>query len=240
MAVRNNRIGDDMSNTVLKALEHRQDEAVEAGPHHIVVHPLTGHIGAEIDGPDLRQPLAPAVVEEIRAALLKWKVIFFRGQPLTHEQHIAFASAFGQPTLGHAVYGFVEGYPQVYSVARNRFATRHTGEPLIRPWTGWHSDVTAAVNPPAASILRGVDIPPYGGDTLWTNLVEAYQGLSDTLCAASSIPCAACTISRRPRARRRPRTSFGKTPPAHWSANIPWCASFRTMASARSLSARPS
>jgi alpha-ketoglutarate-dependent sulfate ester dioxygenase len=181
MAVRNNRIGDDMSNTVLKAFEHRQDEAVEAGPRHIVVHPLTGHIGAEIEGPDLRQPLDPAVVEEIRATLLKWKVIFFRDQPLTHEQHIAFASAFGQPTLGHAVYGFVEGYPQVYSVARNRFAARHTGEPLIRPWTGWHSDVTAAVNPPAASILRGVDIPPYGGDTLWTNLVEAYQGLSDTL-----------------------------------------------------------
>jgi alpha-ketoglutarate-dependent sulfate ester dioxygenase len=82
MAVRNNRIGDDMSNTVLKAFEHRQDDAVEAGPRHIVVHPLTGHIGAEIEGPDLRQPLDPAVVEEIRAALLKWKVIFFRDQPL--------------------------------------------------------------------------------------------------------------------------------------------------------------
>ncbi len=153
----------------------------DAAAQHIGVHPLTGHIGAEIDGVDLRRPLAPAVVAEIKAALLKWKVVFFRDQPLSHAQHVTFASAFGAPTIGHAVYGFVEGHPQVYSVARDRFADRHTGELLIRPWTGWHTDVTAAVNPPAASILRGVEIPPYGGDTLWTNLVEAYNGLSETL-----------------------------------------------------------
>lgn len=159
----------------------RHDDAAEAGSRHIGVHPLTGHIGAEIEGVDLRRPLDPAAVEEIRAALLKWKVVFFRDQPLTHEQHVAFASAFGEPTIGHAVYGFVEEHPQVYSVGRDRFADRHTGEILIRPWTGWHTDITAAVNPPAASILRGVVVPPYGGDTLWTNLVEAYDGLSETL-----------------------------------------------------------
>ncbi|TSD85588.1 TauD/TfdA family dioxygenase [Mycobacterium sp. KBS0706] len=155
--------------------------APDAEPRHIGVHPLTGLIGAEISGVDLTQPLDAAVVDEIKAALLKWKVVFFRDQPLTHDQHVAFASAFGAPTVGHPVFGFVEGHPQVYSVARDRFAERHVGEPLIRPWTGWHTDVTAAVNPPAASILRGVDIPPYGGDTLWTNLAVAYQGLSETL-----------------------------------------------------------
>lgn len=165
--------------SVTVASRHR--ESTTPRPQHIGVHPLTGHIGAEIDGVDLRQPLQPAVVAEIKAALLTWKVVFFRDQPLSHEQHVAFASAFGAPTIGHAVYGFVEGHPQVYSVARDRFNDRHKGELLIRPWTGWHSDVTAAVNPPAASILRGVDIPPYGGDTQWTNLVEAYNGLSDTL-----------------------------------------------------------
>ncbi|MGD0106367.1 MAG: TauD/TfdA family dioxygenase [Rhodopila sp.] len=141
--------------------------------------PLTGHIGAEIAGVDLRKPLSTGVVEEISAALLKWKVVFFRGQNLTHEEHIAFASAFGQPTVGHPVFGFVEGYPQIYSIARDRFKARQVGELVIRPWTGWHTDVTAAVNPPAASILRGVDIPPYGGDTMWTNLAEAYKGLSE-------------------------------------------------------------
>jgi alpha-ketoglutarate-dependent sulfate ester dioxygenase len=148
-------------------------------PQHITVRPVTGHIGAEIEGVDLTKPLPPVVAEEISAALLKWKVVFFRDQPLTHEQHIAFASAFGQPTVGHPVFGFVEGYPQVYSIARDRFKTRQDGNPVIRPWTGWHTDVTAAVNPPAASILRGVNIPPYGGDTVWTNLAEAYKGLSE-------------------------------------------------------------
>ncbi|WP_296578416.1 TauD/TfdA family dioxygenase [Xanthobacter sp.] len=153
----------------------------DLAPRHIAVHPLTGHIGAEIEAPDLSRPLSPEVVDEIRAALLKWKVVFFRDQPLTHAEHVALASAFGAPTIGHPVFGFVEGHPQVYSIGRDRFATRHTGEPLIRPWTGWHTDVTAAVNPPAASILRGVTIPPYGGDTFWTNLAVAYEALSPTL-----------------------------------------------------------
>jgi alkyl sulfatase len=52
---------------------------------------------------------------------------------------------------------------------------------MVTPWFGWHTDVTAAVNPPCASILRGVTIPPYGGDTMWTNLVAAYAGLSETM-----------------------------------------------------------
>ncbi len=150
-------------------------------PRHITIHPLTGHIGAEIEGPDLSRPLAPEAVAEIRDALARWKVVFFRDQPLDHAQHVALAEAFGAPTIGHPVFGFVEGHPQIYSVARDRFAGRHTGEPLIRPWTGWHTDVTAAVNPPAASILRADVIPPYGGDTFWTNLVVAYEALSPTL-----------------------------------------------------------
>ncbi|MFG1242733.1 TauD/TfdA family dioxygenase [Xanthobacter sp. DSM 14520] len=157
------------------------DPALNGPPRHIAIHPLTGHIGAEIEAGDLSRPLAPEVVDEIRAALLKWKVVFFRDQPLTHAQHVALARAFGAPTIGHPVFGFVDGHPEVYSISRDRFATRHVGEPLIRPWTGWHTDVTAAVNPPAASILRGDVIPPYGGDTFWTNLAVAYEGLSDPL-----------------------------------------------------------
>lgn len=155
--------------------------AVVSTPRALTIAPLTGHIGAEIEGVDLSRPLPGDVVAEIRAALSRWKVVFFRDQPLTHAQHVTLARSFGAPTIGHPVFGFVEGYPEVYSIARDRFAARHTGEPLIRPWTGWHTDVTAAVNPPAASILRGDVIPPYGGDTFWTNLVVAYEGLSPTL-----------------------------------------------------------
>lgn len=170
-----------MSASVQPSSSGHQQVGLAVGPRHISIHPLTGHIGAEIGGVDLGKPLSAEIVEEISDALLKWKVVFFHDQPLSHDQHVALAKAFGEPTIGHPVYGFVEGHPQIYSVAKDRFKTRHVGEQLIRPWTDWHTDVTAAVNPPAASILRGVTIPPYGGDTVWTNLAAAYDGLSEPL-----------------------------------------------------------
>jgi alpha-ketoglutarate-dependent taurine dioxygenase len=145
------------------------------------VTPLSAHIGAEIQGVDLSRPLEAHQVAEIRAALLKWRVVVFRVQFLTHEQHVAFSAQFGELTLGHPVFGHVEGHPEIYSISKFRKATRFEGQALLRPWTGWHTDVTAAVNPPFASILRGVTIPPYGGDTQWTSLVAAYDKLSEPL-----------------------------------------------------------
>ena len=143
--------------------------------------PLTLHIGAEIRGVDLAQPLPLEQLSEVRAAFLKWKVVFFRGQNLDHAQHVALARQFGEPTIGHAVFGHVEGHPEIYSVAKHRTANENREAMMITPWSGWHADITAAVNPPMASILRGVTIPPYGGDTFWTNLAAAYLGLSPTM-----------------------------------------------------------
>ena len=145
------------------------------------VVPLTLHIGAEIRGLDLTQPLRQEQVREVRDAFLKWKVVFFRDQHLDHAQHVALARQFGEPTIGHAVFGYVEGHPEIYSVAKNRTANENREAVAVTPWSGWHADITAAVNPPCASILRGVTIPPYGGDTLWTNLAAAYNGLSPTM-----------------------------------------------------------
>jgi alpha-ketoglutarate-dependent sulfate ester dioxygenase len=150
-------------------------------PQAIDVIPLTLHIGAEIRGVDLAKPLPPKQLKEVREAFLKWKVIFFRAQHLDHAQHVAMARQFGEPTIGHAVFGHVEGYPEIYSVAKNRTANENRTAMIVTPWSGWHTDVTPAVNPPCASILRGVTIPPYGGDTFWTNLVAAYAGLSPTM-----------------------------------------------------------
>ncbi|MBT5665907.1 MAG: TauD/TfdA family dioxygenase [Rhodospirillaceae bacterium] len=147
----------------------------------IDVTPLTLHIGAEISGVDLSKPLSPDIVAEIRAAFLMWKVVFFRDQNLDHAQHVAMARAFGDPTIGHAVFGHVDGFPEVYSVAKTRTANQFREQKMVTSWTGWHADITAAVNPPMASILRGVTIPPFGGDTLWSNLAAAYTGLSDTM-----------------------------------------------------------
>lgn len=145
------------------------------------VNPLSAHIGAEIVGADLGRPLAAEEIATIRAALLRWKVVFFRNQSLSHASQVAFARQFGELTVGHPVFGHVDGHPEVYAISKHRKANRFEGQANLRPWSGWHTDVTAAVNPPAASILRGVTIPPYGGDTQWTNLVAAYRALSAPL-----------------------------------------------------------
>src|SRR5499425_2220586 len=88
----------------------------------VEVVPLTLHIGAEIRGVDLKQPLTPQQVKEVRDAFLKWKVVFFRNQHLDHAQHVAMARQFGEPTIGHAVLGHLDDYPEIYSVAKNRLA----------------------------------------------------------------------------------------------------------------------
>ncbi|CAG2137940.1 TauD/TfdA dioxygenase family protein [Cupriavidus plantarum] len=177
-----------MTQTQLAAADAPSDaDNADIGAAHTGLHnglhiaPLSAHIGAEIHGADLTQPLPAAQVAAIRRALLRWKVVFFRDQALTHETQVAFARQFGELTVGHPVFGHVEGHPEVYSIGKHRKVNRFQGQTNVRPWTGWHTDVTAAVNPPAASILRGVTIPPYGGDTQWTNLVAAYQALSAPL-----------------------------------------------------------
>lgn len=147
----------------------------------IKVDPMTLHIGAEISGVDLSKPLSKAQRAAIYEAFLKWKVVFFRGQDLDHAGHVSFARQMGEPTIGHAVFGHVEEYPEIYSVAKFRTAQVNPAMKMAKPWTGWHTDITAAINPPMASILRGVTVPPYGGDTLWTNLAVAYQGLSEPM-----------------------------------------------------------
>ncbi len=147
---------------------------------HVIVKPMTTHTGAEIDGIDLTRTLEAAEVNAIRQALLRWKVVFFRDQHINHRQHIEFARQFGDLTPAHAVFNQDVAYPEIYPVTKNRAA--FAGRPAaIRCWTDWHADVTAAVNPPFASILRGVTIPPYGGDTHFTNMVAAYEALSPPL-----------------------------------------------------------
>jgi taurine dioxygenase len=147
----------------------------------VTVRPLSVHIGAQIDDVDLSRPLDPQEVQDIQAALLQWKVVFFRDQALDHQKQIEFARHFGELTPGHAVFGGDDQYPEIYSIAKFRTANSNRGQALLRPWSGWHADITAAINPPAASILRGDIVPPYGGDTQWTNLATAYNALSPTL-----------------------------------------------------------
>jgi alpha-ketoglutarate-dependent taurine dioxygenase len=148
----------------------------------IDVRPQSGHIGAEIHGVDLSQPLDPAVVAEIRQTLLQWKVVFFRDQHLTQEQHIAFGRQFGEVTPAHPTLpaAFPE-HPEILLLDNQAYAAAEgTGKgPSIE--NRWHTDVTFVPNPPMGSILRGLVVPAYGGDTQWTNLVTAYETLSEPL-----------------------------------------------------------
>mgnify|MGYP002640850709 CR=1 FL=1 len=148
----------------------------------ITVEPMTLHIGAEISGVDLKQPLTDEQRREIHDAWVKWKVVFFRGQHLDHAGHVAFARQFGAPTIGHAVFGHEDEFPEIYSVAKFRKGNAlYQGKPMLTPWSFWHADLTCSVNPPVGSILRGDIVPPFGGDTHWTDLAAAYRGLSQTM-----------------------------------------------------------
>ncbi|MEK9662114.1 MAG: TauD/TfdA family dioxygenase [Alphaproteobacteria bacterium] len=148
----------------------------------ITVAPMTLTIGAEVSGVDLGQPLSAEQHAEIRRAWVKWKVLCFRGQHLDHAGHSAFARQFGEPTVGHPVFGHDDDYPEIYSVAKlRRGNTLYQGKPMLTPWSFWHADLTCAINPPVGSMLRGDIVPPYGGDTHWTDLAAAYRGLSETM-----------------------------------------------------------
>jgi alpha-ketoglutarate-dependent taurine dioxygenase len=153
----------------------------------VEVKPVAGHIGAEITGVDLAAPLAPAVVALVRQAVLRWKVVFFRGQRLDHAGHVAFARRFGEPVvLGRRGSASPAGFPEVETTADRlelggRFGMEHEEWLQRRRHTllrGWHCDHGARIDPPAATILRAETVPPYGGDTTWANLAAAYAGLS--------------------------------------------------------------
>ena len=154
----------------------------EASAKNVIeVRPMSVYTGAEIFGVDLKRPLPPEAVQQIWSALLKWKVVFFRDQHIDHAEHVRFARQLGKLTVGHVLYGHEDGFPEIYSVAKRRERHTHADAEPIRPWSGWHTDLTTVVNPPAVSILRGVVVPPYGGDTHFANLMAAYRGLSPTM-----------------------------------------------------------
>lgn len=149
------------------------DNAVRPNYRYIKVHPIAGALGAEIQGVDLSRPLEAEVVSEIRLALLDHLVIFFNNQELTPHQQLAFAKLFGQPMEYPVVSGLPE-CPLITPVVKLEHERKNFGGV-------WHSDTTYLEYPPMGSILYAVDIPPYGGDTLFANQYMAYENLSEGL-----------------------------------------------------------
>ncbi|HEY2049690.1 MAG TPA: TauD/TfdA family dioxygenase [Caulobacteraceae bacterium] len=136
----------------------------------LTLTPLTPTIGVEVAGIDLREPLSGAHQGTLRRALLDWKVLFFRDQDITTEQHLDFARNFGSLEV-HPFAPSKPGYPEVLAITHDR-------ESRGRENT-WHSDVTWRLEPSLGSILRALEIPPVGGDTLFADMYAAYEGLSD-------------------------------------------------------------
>jgi alpha-ketoglutarate-dependent taurine dioxygenase len=135
------------------------------------VRPVAGRIGAEVLGVRLSGGLEPATVKAIREALLRHKVIFFRGQDqLTDTEQEAFGRLLGE----------LVPHPTVPSLAGTKAVLDIDGGRGERA-SSWHTDVTFVDAYPKISILRGAVVPASGGDTVWANMVAAYEELSAPL-----------------------------------------------------------
>ncbi|HEY5299385.1 MAG TPA: TauD/TfdA family dioxygenase, partial [Acetobacteraceae bacterium] len=137
---------------------------------HIDISPIAGALGAEVGGVDVAQDLDDAVIGEIRRALLDYGVIFFRDQKLGIDRHKAFTRRFGEIFI-HPNYKGVSADPEIVDIRREPGDTKIVGE-------DWHTDTTMAAEPPLGAILYAIEVPPYGGDTLFANQYLAYEGLS--------------------------------------------------------------
>jgi taurine dioxygenase len=140
-------------------------------PDSIRVEPLTCAIGAELSGVNLGEASrSPALVAEIRALLLKHKVLFFRDQDITRAEHVAFARHFGE-LEDHPVAGSDPENPGLVRIYKS------PETPNDRYENAWHSDASWREQPPFGCVLRCVECPEVGGDTMWANMVLAYEKL---------------------------------------------------------------
>jgi len=139
----------------------------------IKVEPLTCSIGALLSNVNLGVASRDsAMVAEIRALLLKHRVLFFRDQDITRAEHVAFARHFGE-LEDHPVAGSDPENPGLVRIYKN------PDQPNDRYENSWHTDATWREKPPFGCVLRCVECPPVGGDTMWANMVLAYEKLPD-------------------------------------------------------------
>lgn len=132
-----------------------------------------GALGAEIGGVDLSQALSDDTIAAIRQALVQHQVIFFRDQKLTPAQQVAFGARFGPLNIHPYVQGMA-GQPEVMEIIKEPSDRINFGG-------GWHSDMSFLETPAIGSILYAVELPEWGGDTLFASQAAAYDALSDGL-----------------------------------------------------------
>lgn len=140
----------------------------------VQVRPLSPNVGAEVSGLDLRQPLDAAVQRQLYDALMQHLVLFFRGQDIAPRDQVAFARGFGRLDVhGRAAFEDVEGIPELSSLENDAQRPPNIDH--------YHTDGIFGPTPEFASLLRAVDVPDLGGDTIFVSQYATYDALSDGL-----------------------------------------------------------
>ncbi|MDE0931069.1 MAG: TauD/TfdA family dioxygenase, partial [Halioglobus sp.] len=151
-------------------LKERNEQLDQLEWKKINVKRISPCIGAEIGGVDLRRPLDSKTFDEVYAALLAYRVIFFRDQDISSAQHMDFAKGFGE----------LEEHPFIPSDAPDSEVVRFDkDEKMVGVENVWHSDVSWREIPSLGSVLRAHVVPDIGGDTLFSDMVAAYECLDD-------------------------------------------------------------
>ena len=157
----------------------------------IQLSPISADLGVFVEGLDLKEALTREQIATVYDALIRHKVLVFKQIGLNHEEQVRFtyelssaSKNIGAPTIGHTVFGHVEHYPEIFSVyqgdkSKPRDISRYEAKATSHPWTGYHCDITACVNPPSIGMLRGEIIPEGVGDTNFGNLALAYETLDE-------------------------------------------------------------
>lgn len=136
----------------------------------ITATPIAGALGAEIGGADIAGGLDNKTIAVIRQALLDHLVIFFRDQDLAPAQFLSFAEAFGNP-VDYPLLKGIDGFPRITEIVKREDDRTNFGGI-------WHSDTTYLECPPMGSILHAIEVPPFGGDTMFANQYLAFEALS--------------------------------------------------------------
>ncbi|WNI27646.1 TauD/TfdA family dioxygenase [Streptomyces sp. ITFR-6] len=155
-----------------RVLERLAPGAEPSAYQHVEISPLTPHFGAVLGGVDLTGPIPDELAGELRQALLEWTVIFFRKQTaFTADHQLALSSVWGPPEPNPF-------FPRTGTAGVSRLAkdAKAAGDKNI-----WHSDHSFMTNPALGSVLRAVEVPAAGGDTMWADMAAAYDNLPEEL-----------------------------------------------------------
>jgi taurine dioxygenase len=138
----------------------------------ITIYRVTPALGAIVEGLTLAEELPQQLVDRLGELLVEYQILFFRRQPLTPQQQCRFAARFGELHI-HPIYPLLPELPEILVL------DTHGG--FLPDNDNWHTDVTFTATPPLAGILAAKQLPPAGGDTLWSSNLAAYEALSAPL-----------------------------------------------------------